>query len=256
MTVVWCTGAGKGIGRAVAKRLARDGAQIAASSRTREDLESLALKTSGAVRAYPLDVTDEAAVRDTAAAIEAEMGPLDLVILNAGTHTPLTAARFDVATVRRIMETNFMGTVKPLAAVLPRFIERRGGHIAIVASIAGYRGLPSAAAYGASKSALITMCEALKPELDYYGVRLTLINPGFVKTPLTDRNTFEMPFLMDVDDAADRIVAGLKSKRFEVTFPKRFTWGLKLARCLPYPVYFALTRGIGKRLIESEAREG
>ena len=135
MTVVWCTGAGKGIGRAVAKRLARDGAQIAASSRTREDLESLASETSGAVRAYPLDVTDEAAVRDMAAAIEAEMGPLDLVILNAGTHTPLTAARFDVATVRRIMETNFMGTVNPLAAVLPRFIERRGGHIAIVASL-------------------------------------------------------------------------------------------------------------------------
>jgi short-subunit dehydrogenase len=183
------------------------------------------------------------------------MGPLDLVILNAGTHTPLTARQFDVATVRQIMETNFMGTVNPLAAVLPRFIERRRGQIAVVASIAGYRGLPSASAYGASKSALITMCEALKPELDHYGVKLTLINPGFVKTPLTDRNTFEMPFLMDVDAAARRIVAGLKSKRFEVTFPKRFTWGLKIARCLPYSLYFALTRGIGERLIKSETEQ-
>ena len=108
--------------------------------------------------------------------------------------------------------------------MLPRFIERRAGHIAVVASVAGYRGLPSASAYGASKSALITMCEALKPELDSYGVKLTLINPGFVKTPLTDRNEFKMPFLMEVDDAAERIIAGLKSNRFEVTFPKRFTW--------------------------------
>lgn len=252
MTVVWCTGAGKGIGRAVVKRLARDGARIAASSRTREDLESLAAETGGAARPYPLDVTDEAEVREAVAAIEADMGRLDLALLNAGTHTPLTAANFDVATVRRIMETNFMGTVNPLAAVMPRFIDRRAGHIAIVASIAGYRGLPSASAYGASKSALITMCEALKPELDHYGVKLTLINPGFVKTPLTDRNTFRMPFLMDVDDAAERIVAGLQSKRFEVTFPKRFTWGLKLARCLPYALYFGLTRDIGERLVESE----
>jgi NAD(P)-dependent dehydrogenase (short-subunit alcohol dehydrogenase family) len=255
MTVVWCTGAGKGIGRAVVKRLVLDGASVAASARTRADLESLASETAGAAKPYPLDVTDEAAVRDAAQAIEADIGPLDLVILNAGTHTPLTAARFDVAAVRRIMETNFMGTVNPLAAVLPRFIERRRGHIAVVASIAGYRGLPSASAYGASKSALITMCEALKPELDHYGVKLTLINPGFVKTPLTDLNTFEMPFLMDVDVAAERIVAGLKSKRFEVTFPKRFTWGLKIARCLPYALYFALTRGIGKRMVEGETEQ-
>lgn len=252
MTIAWCTGAGKGIGRAVVKRMVRDGVRVAASSRTAADLDSLAAETGGAARPYPLDVTNEAAVRAALDAIEAEMGPVDLVLLNAGTHTPLSAAGFNVTTVRRIMETNFMGTVNPLAAVLPRFIERRAGHIAVVASIAGYRGLPTASAYGASKSALITMCEALKPELDHYGVRLTLINPGFVKTPLTDRNAFKMPFLMDVDDAAERVVQGLKSKRFEVTFPKRFTWGLKLARCLPYALYFALTRGMGESLVRSE----
>jgi NAD(P)-dependent dehydrogenase (short-subunit alcohol dehydrogenase family) len=252
VTVAWCTGAGKGIGRAVVLRLVRDGAKVAASSRTREDLESLAAETGGAAAPYVLDVTDEAAVRSTVEAIEADMGPLDLALLNAGTHTPLSAAGFDVGTVRRIMETNFMGTVNALAAVMPRFIARRSGHIAVVASVAGYRGLPTASAYGASKSALITMCEALKPELDNYGVRITLINPGFVKTPLTDRNTFKMPFLMNVDDAAERVVAGLRSRRFEVTFPKRFTWGLKLARCLPYPLYFALTRRMGADLVRSE----
>lgn len=248
MTVAWCTGAGKGIGRAVAYRLARDGMRLAASSRTAEDLEALAAESetlSGEIRPYPVDVTRKAEIAATVDAIEAEMGQLDLVILNAGTHEPVRAADFETGVFRRLMETNFMGTVNALAAVLPRFIERRSGHIAIVASVAGYRGLPTAAAYGASKAALINMCESLKPELDRHGVRLTLINPGFVKTPLTDRNEFKMPFLMDVEDAAERIAAGLKTHRFEVTFPRRFTWGMKVARCLPYALYFALTRRIG-----------
>lgn len=248
MTVAWCTGAGKGIGRAVAIRLARDGTNLAASSRTAADLEALAAESeslSGTIRPYPLDVTRADDVAATAAAIESEMGPLDLVILNAGTHTPVSAKDFETGIFRKLMETNFMGTVNALAAVLPRFIDRRAGHIAIVASVAGYRGLPTSAAYGASKAGLINMCESLKPELDRYGVQITLINPGFVKTPLTDRNEFKMPFLMDVEDAADRIVAGLKTRRFEVTFPKRFTWGMKIARCLPYSLYFALTRRIG-----------
>lgn len=250
MTVAWCTGAGKGIGRAVAIRLARNGLNLAASSRTVEDLKALAAEAEsldGSIRPYPLDVTEKEAVAATADAIEAEMGRLDLVILNAGTHTPVKAVDFETGIFRKLMETNFMGTVNCLAAVLPRFIERRAGHIAIVASVAGYRGLPTAAAYGASKAALINMCEALKPELDGYGVHLTLINPGFVKTPLTDSNEFKMPFLMQVEDAADRIVAGLDTKRFEVTFPKRFTWGMKIARCLPYALYLPLTRRIASR---------
>ncbi|MBL8659950.1 MAG: SDR family NAD(P)-dependent oxidoreductase [Rhodospirillales bacterium] len=248
MTVAWCTGAGKGIGRAVAYRLARDGMCLAASSRTVEDLEALAAESaglSGEIRPYRVDVTRKEEVSATVEAIEAEMGQLDLVILNAGTHTAVRAEDFEAGVFRRLMETNFMGTVNALAAVLPRLIERRSGHIAVVASVAGYRGLPTAAAYGASKAALINMCESLKPELDRHGVRLTLINPGFVKTPLTDRNEFRMPFLMDVEDAAERIAVGLKSHRFEVTFPKRFTWGMKAARCLPYALYFALTRRIG-----------
>jgi NAD(P)-dependent dehydrogenase (short-subunit alcohol dehydrogenase family) len=245
MTIAWCTGAGKGIGRAVAKGLARDGVRVAVSSRTAEDLASLAAEVSGlsgSINPYPVDVTSEAAVQDVVDGIEREMGSLDLVILNAGTHTPVHAAHLQARDFRRLMETNFMGAVHGLAAVLPRFLARRSGRIAVVASVAGYRGLPTAAAYGASKAALINMCEALKPELDRCGVRLILINPGFVKTPLTDRNEFRMPFLMDVDDAAARIVAGLSKERFEVTFPKRFTWSLKLARCLPYALYFALTR--------------
>lgn len=248
MSVVWCTGAGKGIGRAVALRLARDGGTVAASSRTAGDLEAVAAEAvglGGTIRPYSLDVTDADAVARAVDTIEAELGRLDLVILNAGTHTPIRAAEFDRSVFRKLMETNYMGTVNALSAVLPRFIDRRAGHIAVVASVAGYRGLPTAAAYGASKAALINMCEAFKPELDRYGVQLTLINPGFVKTPLTDRNDFKMPFLMEVEDAAERIVEGLSTKRFEVTFPKRFTWGMKIARCLPYALYFRITRSMG-----------
>ena len=140
------------------------------------------------------------------------------------------------------MAVNFFGVVNCLAAVLPGFISRWRGHIAVVASAAGYRGLPTSAAYGATKAALINMCEALKPELDRYGVRITVINPGFVKTPLTDRNDFKMPFLITADDAARRIVDGLATGGFEITFPRRFTWGLKIMRCLPYPLFFAMTQ--------------
>jgi short-subunit dehydrogenase len=129
-----------------------------------------------------------------------------------------------------------------VAAVLPRFMERRRGHLAVVASVAGYRGLPTSAAYGASKAALINMCEALKPELDRAGVTISVVNPGFVKTPLTDKNDFPMPFLMDADAAAEQMVRGLETGRFEITFPKRFTWGMNLLRCLPYSLYFAVSR--------------
>jgi len=115
-----------------------------------------------------------------------------------------------------------------------------------VSSVAGYRGLPSGAAYGATKAALINMCEALKPELDASNVKITLINPGFVKTPLTDKNEFAMPFLMDVNAAAERVVRGLEKSRFEITFPRRFTWMLKALRILPYPLYFAATRKLVK----------
>ena len=133
-------------------------------------------------------------------------------------------------------------TKRSLAAVLPRFIGKQAGHVAVVSSVAGYRGLPTSAAYGASKAALINMCEALKPELDRYGVKLSLICPGFVRTPLTDRNAFPMPFLMEAEEAAERIVNGLLRGKFEITFPRRFTWWLKLGRCLPYAWYFLLTR--------------
>lgn len=244
-STVWITGGGAGIGRALALRLCRDGARVAISARTAESLDAVrddAAGLPGQILPVPLDVTDREAVAEAAEAIEAEIGPLDLVVLNAGTHKPMPARDFSSEVFETLIAVNLMGVVHGLDAILPRFLERRSGQIAVVSSVAGYRGLPTAAAYGATKAALINMCEALKPELDAAGVSLSLINPGFVQTPLTDRNTFNMPFLISAENAAERIVAGLRKGKFEITFPRRFTWWLKLARGLPYFLFFRISR--------------
>lgn len=246
----WITGAGKGIGRAVALRLAKSGVKVAASARTAADLESLAREAEmfeGKILPVVLDVTDAAAFETAVVHIESELGPIDLAIFNAGNHKEVDPAAFDATTFRELMDLNFMGTVNGIEAVLGRFKDRRSGHVAVVSSIAGYRGLPTAAAYGATKAALINMCESLEPDLRRLGVGITLINPGFVRTPLTDRNNFPMPFLIDVDVAAERITRGLAKGRFEVTFPRRFTWLLKVVRCLPYGLYLPLVRWSTRR---------
>jgi short-subunit dehydrogenase len=239
---VWITGASSGIGRAVALRYAAAGAEVAASARSADALADLAAAPDGGgrIRSYPVDVTDRAAMAATAARIEAELGAIDLAILNAGTHEPVDARDFDAAVFDRLIAVNLTGTINGLAAILPRMVARRAGHVALVASVAGYGGLPTAAAYGATKAALINLAEALKLDLDAVGVRLSLVNPGFVRTPLTDRNPFHMPALMEVDDAARALVRGLARGGFEVTFPRRFTGVMKLVRLLPYRLYFPL----------------
>lgn len=241
----WITGAGKGIGRAVALGLARRGWTVAASARTEEDLIELAREAQplvGDIRAYPLDVTDAGAVAQAQNDIETNMGSLDLAILNAGSYERFGARNFSADRFRKQIDLNLMGTVYCLEALMPGFIERGRGHLAVVSSLAGYRGLPNAAAYGATKAALINMCEALKPDLDRAGVKLSVINPGFVKTPLTDKNEFPMPFLVSVETAAERIIRGLETGRFEITFPRRFACILKVLRLAPYGLYFHLTR--------------
>ena len=241
--VAWVTGAGKGIGRALSKRLADEGWTVAVSARTAKDLHDLAAECEpDRIHPYPLDVTDPWLVEETVRQIEANLGPLDLAILNAGTHAPLPAEEFSIEPFRRLVETNLMGPAHCLAPLIPRMIERQGGHIAVVGSVAGYRGLPTAAAYGATKAGVINMCEALRPELERHGVRLTLINPGFVETPLTDKNDFPMPFLIPVDKAVEYIMRGLEGSAFEVAFPRRFAFLMKLLRILPDGLFFMITR--------------
>lgn len=239
--VVWITGASSGIGQAAALELARRGERVCVSARDGRTLAEMAQATPN-FRAYPVDVTDAGAMADTAAAIAAAEGQVDVAVLNAGIHQPVTADDFDPATFRKLIDVNVMGVVNGVAAVLPAMRARRAGRIAIVSSVAGYSGLPTASAYGATKAALINMAEALKLDLDRDGVTVQLICPGFVRTPATERNPFPMPFLMPAEAAARRIADGLASDAFEITFPRRFTWQLKVLRMLPYPLYFWLIR--------------
>lgn len=241
--IVWITGAGKGIGRALAKHYAKDGWLVAVSARTEDDLRTLAEQAPlNCVKLFPLDVTDATATSETFRQIENLLGPVDLAILNAGTHSPTSASTFSVDRFRHMVETNLMGTVNGLAPLMETFLARRRGHIAVIASLAGYRGLPGAAAYGATKAALINMCEALKPDLERYGVKLSLINPGFVKTPLTEKNDFPMPFLIPVEDAVAQIICGVQKPAFETAFPRRFAFLMTLLRFLPDRIFFSLTR--------------
>jgi short-subunit dehydrogenase len=243
---LWITGASSGIGRALALHYAREGASVAVSARRREELAVLAAEAPDRIRAFPVDVTDAAAMADTVAQVERD-GPIDLAILNAGTFAPLGLEQLNVEAFRRHVEINYMGAIHGIIALLPRFLARGAGHLAVVASVAGYRGLPTAAAYGPTKAALINLCESLKPDLNRRGVRISVVNPGFVRTPMTDVNAFPMPFLVEPEDAARRIARGLARGKFEVTFPRRFTFMLKLARILPYGLYFRLTSRATRR---------
>ena len=241
----WITGASSGIGRAVALRLARDGMVVAASARREDALKTLeadAADLPGTIVTAPCDVTDPDQVSRMVAWLEADHGGIDLAILNAGVYLRDRADQLDAGKFRAQVELNIMGTVDCLQALMPGWIERRRGHLVVVSSVAGYRGLPSSLAYGATKAALINLCEALKFDFDRLGLKVQLVNPGFVRTPLTDKNEFPMPFLMEVEDAADRLVTGLNSSAFEITFPRRFAFLLKLFRCLPYRLYFPMVR--------------
>lgn len=239
--IAWVTGAGKGIGYALALALADQGWRVAVSARTLSDLEKLvAAGPVGAINAYPLDVCDAAATAVTIDRIKSDMGPIALSILNAGTHLPTPLDGFDTATLQRLVDVNLMGTAHGLVCLLKQ--ARRGDQIAVVASLAGYRGLPGAGAYGATKAALINLTEALKPEADAAEIKLRVINPGFVDTPLTEKNEFPMPFLIPVDVATKCIIEGLAGDQFEIAFPRRFSLIMKLLRMLPDRIYFHLTR--------------
>ncbi len=239
----WITGASGGIGRATALRLAAEGWTVFATARGADDLEAIAgeVKGPGKIVPVPGDVTDAAAMR-AAVARASEERPLALAILNAGVYTPMRAQNFEAATAKRMFDVNLTGVANGLEPVLEHMIGRGDGHVAITASVAGYRGLPDAAAYSATKAGLIAMAEALALDLIDLGVRISVINPGFVETEATSVNEFEMPFLMKPEEAADRIVEGLKKPGFEIAFPRRFAYLLKAIGALPDRAYFAAMR--------------
>jgi short-subunit dehydrogenase len=240
-TTVWITGASTGIGRELALQLDGRVAHVAISARSVDKLQELEAAATS-IKSFPLDVTDEAAVKRTAAAIEAQCGAIDLAVLNAGTWNIPKLPVIDPGDFRSSMAVNYMGVVNTLAALLPGMFARGKGHIAVVSSIAGYRGLPKAAAYGPTKAALINLVESLRPELERAGVTISLVNPGFIDTPLTENNDFPMPFLMPAPDAVRRMLDGLVKRKYEILFPRRLAYGLKLLRLLPNAAFFWIVR--------------
>lgn len=238
--IAWVTGASQGLGRALAVELVREGWHVAISARNEAKLQRLARTAPDRLLPLALDVRDLDATQAALERIEQELGPVQLAILNAGTHHPEPAQQFKASTVRELIELNLIGTCNGLEVLLRRMRAQQQGHIAVVASLAGYRGLPSAAAYGASKAALINLMEALRLDLATEPIRLQLINPGFVKTPLTDRNDFPMPQRISARSAARHILRGLASRRFEIRFPQPFAGVMALLRLLPDWLYFPL----------------
>jgi NAD(P)-dependent dehydrogenase (short-subunit alcohol dehydrogenase family) len=236
---VWVTGASQGIGRALALGLAARGDRVAISARGADALAELAQAHPG-LRPEPLDVTDAAATASAIARIEAAQGPIDLAVLNAGVYRPLPGGLAAPEVFAEHMAVNYQGVVNGLCAILPGMRERRRGQIALVASVAGYRGLPQAAAYGPTKAALINLAETLRLELRGTGVDLRLVNPGFVATRLTAQNRFAMPALLTPEQAARAILGGLDGRRFEIAFPWAFVAWMRLLRHLPYALYFPL----------------
>jgi len=236
---VWIAGASTGIGEALAKRLIAAGARVAVSARSADRLQQA---FGGSATVLPCDVTDAAALQVAAATLLEQWDGIDLAIAMAGAYSPMRADRFDLAESRRIVDVNLMGVLNLFAAVQPQLLKQRSGGFAIVASVAGYGGLPNSMAYGATKAAGINLAQSMWMDLRSQGIAVTLINPGFVRTPLTANNPFPMPFLIDAGEAAGEIMRGLARGAFEIHFPKRFSRLLKLLNLLPHGLYLRLVK--------------
>ena len=236
---IWIIGASTGIGAATARACLAAGAQVGLSARRADALAAVA---EGHPKAsiVPLDFTDSAAVRDGWNTLIAQWGRVDLVLIVAGTHQEMRAWELDEAKAMELLKTNLHSVIGTCSVVVPELLSQQRGAIGIVASVAGYRGLPKALIYGASKAAVINFTESLYLDLEPKGIGVYLISPGFVRTPLTDRNEFPMPALISAEEAAEEILRGLRKGRFEIHFPRRFTRMLKLLQMLPYRWYFAL----------------
>jgi len=244
---VWLVGASTGIGRATASALHAAGARVVVSARSAAGLKAFVAAHPGAV-ALPLDVTDAQSVQTATQRVLA-LGLLDCVVYCAGHYHAMDAKQMDLDDLLRHNQVNYLGAALLLSAVVPHLLAQapnpatgQRGHISLMGSVAGYRGLPNSLAYGPTKAALINLAETLYLDLHRSGVGVSLINPGFVDTPLTAQNQFAMPALISPEQAAQAILQGWARGVFEIHFPKRFTLWLKLLQLLPYRAYFALTR--------------
>ncbi|MEM6901789.1 MAG: SDR family NAD(P)-dependent oxidoreductase [Pseudomonadota bacterium] len=240
--IAWITGASTGLGRALAIELVNRGWKVAVSARSEDKLKTIAEEVKSGkgenVIPAPLDVTDKEQSAKVVAKLVKDHGPIARAVMNAGTYDPMANDLFNAEGYARLMNINCNGVAYSLEPVLEHMAENKKGQVAITASVAGYRGLPNSIAYSSSKAALIAMAEALKFNCDPHNIRVQICNPGFVRTPLTDKNEFEMPFLMEVDDAARDFADGLDKNRFEIAFPWIFTSMVRRISRLPYGLYF------------------
>jgi len=243
--VVWLIGASTGIGAALAQALHAAGATVAVSARGADKLQAFADAHPGSL-ALPADVLDPAALKSALRTLVAATGRLDLAVYCAGTYTPLRADQFDLASASAQWQTNYQGALNSLDALLPQLLAQaeagQGGHLSLVSSVAGYRGLPKALGYGPAKAALIHLAETLYLDLAPKGLGVSVVNPGFVATPMTAQNDFKMPALQTPEQAATAILEGWQDGDFEIHFPKRFTRFVKFLRHLPARPYFWLVR--------------
>ena len=235
---IWITGASTGIGAATARELAARGHDLFLTARSADKLAEL----PGVAK--PGDVID----RDAMSRIAEEIAPVDVALLSAGMYEPVTPETFRAEIFRSHLDVNVMGTVHCIESVLPDMLRRRAGRIAVVASVTGFAGLPRAEAYGATKAFLISMCDSLRADLDGSGVAVTVINPGYVRTALTDQNDFEMPFLIEVEEAARIIADGLERGKSEISFPVRMALAMKLLGAAPGAVARPYTARVARRL--------
>lgn len=238
---VWLLGASSGIGAALGQALLARGARVALSARNADRLRFVA---NGAEMALllPCDAADDASLRGAWDGVQAAWGGVDVAIYVAGDYVPMRAWELDVAVAKRMIDVNFTGAVSFASCVVPQLLSQGQGQIGFVASVAGYRGLPKSLIYGPTKAALINFAEALYFDLAPQGIGVRVINPGFVATPLTAQNDFAMPALLTPEHAAEETIAGFAGGAFEIHFPKRFTWVMKLLAHMPYRLYFSLIK--------------
>lgn len=232
----WIVGASEGLGRALAQQLSRMGVDLVLSARDGDRLDELVEGLSGHASALPMDVTDPASVE----AAVARLGAIDGLIWMAGTYAPVSARKWDCDKVEAMCEVNLTGAARVIGRVLPAMVERDSGHLVLTGSLAGFRGLPGAVGYAATKAGVMSLAESIHADLRGTGVRVQLVNPGFVKTRLTDKNDFHMPFLMQPETAAREIVEHMLTGGFSKSFPLGFSLVFRLARFLPDWAYYRI----------------
>ena len=243
---IWITGASSGIGKALAIKFATEGWLVAASAR-RENLLLELCQINSNIHSFPLDVASSENAKTIFENIIKKLNSIDLCVFAAGIYEPNAEKEINIQKMQDVMKINFFGTVNCIKAIEKNFKERNEGHISIVSSVAGYGGLPNSSGYGPSKAALINLTESLYFDFKKYNIRVSLISPGYIKTPMTDKNKFKMPFIKSAEFAANKIYKGLvKSNNFEITFPKELTLIIKIFKILPYKMYFYLISKLTK----------